>query len=108
VSATRHFLDEKIVIVSVGDPEAIPFSGTYCGIDEMQQFMEIFYSILEAPPDHDYEPWYRYFFHGNDVMVLGESWLHPIGAPLDKPISLSIQFKFCKGKLILYRNVYDT
>lgn len=107
-NALHHFLDEEMVLKFAGDPEKIPFAGTYRGLAELQRFADIFYSILEVPAGHNHEPWYQYFAQGNDVIVWGESWIHPIGTPMEKPMKMSNHLKFCKGKLILFEDVFDT
>ena len=108
IGAIRHFLDEDIVFRIAGDPNLIPFAGEYRGIAEMERGFEIFYSIMEVPKDHDYEACFTYIAQGLDVVVVGDSWIHPIGVPLDKPVHLSHRMKFRKGKLYHFEDVYDT
>lgn len=108
VDAIQHFLADDVVFRIAGDPEQIPFAGEHRGIEAVRRSLDIFFSILEAPADHDHEPHYRFFGQGNEVSMWGESWIHPIGQPMEKPISISHRFVFQRGKLILLEDVFDT
>ncbi len=108
VTAIRHFLDEDIVFRLAGDPATIPFAGEHRGFAAVERAFEIFFSIMEAPPNYDYKAGISYLAQGKDVIVWGESWLHPIGVPMDKPMPISHRLTFHKGKLVLFENVFDT
>jgi hypothetical protein len=104
----RHFLDEDVVHRMDGDPSVIPFAGTCRGIDELDRTFRTFFSIIEAPPNIDYEPCYQFIGQGNDVVVLGESWLQPIGRPMKAPMKLTHHIKFRRGKIVYIEVRYDT
>lgn len=108
VQAIRHFLDEEIAIRLPGDPDLIPFAGEHHGIAEVERAFEIFYSILEVPANHDHTEYYTYLGQGNEVIVWGESWIHPIGAPMTAPMRLVHRMRFRRGKLLLVDVVYDS
>jgi len=108
VDAIRHFLDEEIVIRLAGDPATIPFAGEHRGIAAVERVFELFYSILEVPAGHDHTPWYQYLGQGNEVIIWGKSWIHPIGHPMEKPLDLVHRMKFRRGKLIEVEVVFDT
>jgi len=108
VDAIRHFLDDEVVFRIAGDPEQIPFAGEHQGIAAVRQAFDIFYSILEAPADHDYLSCYTFLGQGNEVTMWGETWIHPIGQPMEKPISISHRMVFRRGKLILLEDIFDT
>jgi transcriptional regulator with XRE-family HTH domain len=104
----RHFLDDEVVYKIAGDPAAIPFAGEHRGIEAVQRALDIFFSILEVPENHDPDPWYRYMGQGNEVIIWGESWIHPIGSPLTEPIGVTIRLEFRKGKMVLFDDRFDT
>lgn len=108
VAKIRHFLDDEVVYRIAGDPALIPFAGEHRGIEAVERLMELFFSLLEVPENHDPEPWYRYMGQGNEVIIWGESWIHPIGSPMTKPIGVTIRMVFRKGKLVLFDDVFDT
>lgn len=108
VSAIRHFLDEDVVFWIAGDPAIIPFAGEYRGIEEVERLFKIFFSIIQAPEQMEWEPKVTYLTQGRDVIVWGESWLHPIGAPMKKPMILTHRMTFHKGKLVRFEDIFDT
>ena len=81
-------------------PTYSPFAGEHRGIASVERAFENFYSILEVPDGHDHTPWYTYLGHGNDVIVWGDSWIHPRGAPMTTPMKLVHRMKFRRGKLL--------
>ena len=40
--------------------------------------------------------------------MTGESWIHPIGLPMENLIRLAHRFVFHRGKLVLLEDVFDT
>ena len=109
VSKVRHFLDEDVVFKINGDPQTIPFAGIHCGIDTLDRvFRELFFTCLEVPRGHDHSPHYQYISQGTEVVVWGESWIHPIGRPLEKPMPISNLMKFRRGKMIYMEDNFDT
>ncbi len=108
VDAIKHFLHDDVIFRIAGDPEHIPFAGEHIGIDGIKRVFGLFFSLLEAPANHDHLSDYRYVCQGNEVQMWGESWIHPIGQPLEKPIPISHRFVFERGKLILMEDIYDT
>ena len=108
VDAIQHFVDEDIVVRVAGDPTELPFAGEHCGIQAMRTMFDIFFSILEAPREHAFADDYTFIGEGNAVNMVGNSWIHPIGRPLDKPIMIAHRFVFCRGRLVLLEDVFDT
>lgn len=104
----RHFLDDKIVFHFSGDAAHIPFAGVHRGIDEVEAAFKIVFSILEAPADFDYEPYYNYISAGSSVFIQGQTWLHPIGQPMEAGVEIAILMKFRRGKLWHYQDWLDT
>lgn len=108
VEQVRHFLDDQAVLHVVGDPAVIPFAGEHRGVDAMKRGFAIFYSVIEVPANHDHRPWYRFLCEGNDVVVWGQSWMHPIGQPMEQPMNLVQRLRFQRGKLVRVEVVFDT
>lgn len=104
----RHFLDDEVIFRIEGDPALIPFAGEHRGIAAIDRVFRIFFSILEVPAGHDFRPCYRYSAHGTDAVILGKSWIHPIGQPMDEPMPICILMRFRRGKLYLLEDNYDT
>ncbi len=107
-NAIRHFLDDDIAIHLAGDPQSIPFAGEHQGIAAVERAFAIFFSIMEVPVGHDHEPWYQFLGQGNEVIVWGESWMHPIGRPMQQPLKLVHRMKFRRGKLLLVEVIFDS
>ena len=108
VSQIRYFLDDEIVFHISGDPAQIPFAGEHRGISGVEHGFKILFSILQAPSDFEFEPYYNYISAGNDVFIKGQTWLHPIGQPLDRPVEIAMLMKFRRGKLWYYQDWLDT
>ncbi len=104
----RPFLDEEAVVKVAGDPSVFPFAGEHRGHAAIEAAFDKFYSVLEAPKGHDYRPWYRFQAQGNQVVVWGESWLHPIGQPMGEPMKLVHLMDFRRGKLCRVEVMFDT
>lgn len=108
IPAIRHFLDDDVVFWIAGDPAVIPFAGEHRGIAEVESAFKIFFSVIQAPEQMEREPQVTYLTQGRDVIIWGESWLHPIGAPLKKPMMLTQRMTFHKGKLVRFEDIFDT
>jgi transcriptional regulator with XRE-family HTH domain len=106
--AIKHFVDDDIFLRVSGDPAIIPFAGQYRGIAEFERGLSILFLILEAPVNHDHEPWYTYVATGNRVAVWGKTWLHPIGIPTNEPMPICYLMKFRRGKLFQIAKRFDT
>ncbi len=104
----RHFLDDDVVFRVAGDPAVIPFAGEHRGLAEVERMVGVFFSVLQAPANHDHTACYSYLAQGKDVIVWGQSWLHPIGVPLKQPMMISNRMTFQRGKMIRFEDVYDT
>jgi len=108
VDHISDFLDEDVVFRIAGDPAQIPFAGEHSGIEAVRNAFAIFFSILEVPQNHDYNQGYQVMGQGPNAIIWGESWIHPIGMPLEKPIRVSNLLKFQRGKLVFLDDCYDT
>lgn len=108
VDAIRHFLEPEIIVRICGDPAVVPFAGEHHGIEAMDRAFKIFFSILEVPEDHDFSEHFRYIAQGTDVVIWGESYIHPLGQPLERPMTVSNLLRFRRGKLYYLEDNYDT
>ena len=108
VSALRHLLDDETVFHLAGNPANLPFAGFYRGLLAVERFFDRLFSVVEVPTNLDYESCYRYVAQGQDVMIWGESWLHPIGAPLELPVQVTQRLTFRRGKIHVFDVLYDT
>ncbi|MEW4451341.1 helix-turn-helix transcriptional regulator [Bremerella sp. JC817] len=108
VSHIRDFLAEDCVFRVAGNPEEIPFAGEHVGIDATDRMFQIFFSILEVPKGHDHTKHFQYFCQGPNAIIWGDSWIHPIGRPMETPIRVSHLLMFKRGKLMLLDDCYDT
>lgn len=104
----RHFIDDNAVLIIPGDPE-IPFAGNHVGLAGFERAIASFFSLMEAPPKKNdgTDRTYQFYQLENDVLVWGDSWIHPIGKPLDEPINVTMRFRFRLGKLSLLESRFD-
>jgi len=102
------FLHEDVVFRIAGDPSQIPFAGEHTGIDAVRRAFGIFFSVLEVPANRDYNEDYQVMGQGPNAVIWGESWIHPIGNPMNEPIRVSNLLIFKRGKLVLLDDCYDT
>jgi len=42
------------------------------------------------------------------AIVHGDSWIHPIGRPLEEPMHLILKFEFQDGLVIRLDDIFDT
>jgi transcriptional regulator with XRE-family HTH domain len=108
IDATRHFIDKNVEFCIAGDPEKIPFAGQHCGIEAVDAAIRCWFSGMQGPENHDIDAFYRYFSQGNEVVVWGDSWLHPIGQPLETPMPVSCLFRFFGGRLVYFEDRFNT
>ncbi|QEG23571.1 helix-turn-helix domain-containing protein [Mariniblastus fucicola] len=104
----RHFLDDDVTFHFSGEPEKIPFAGSYRGIDQVQNALNIFFSILQPPENHDPKNHYEFVLAEDQVIVWGESWLHPHNAPMTDPIPVTVSMKFENDLLTVFDDRFDT
>lgn len=108
IDHVRSFLADDVEFRVAGSPEVIPFAGCYRGIAEIERLFAVFFSLIEAPASHDFRSHYRFIAQGNEVVVWGESWLHPIGKPLTAPMPMTHLMRFQRGKLVYLEDRFDT
>lgn len=104
----RPFLAEDVIFRVAGDPARIPFAGEYHGAEGVQLLMQRFFAIMEVPPNYDPMPYYRFVGQGNNVVIWGETWMHPFGRPLKTPMPITLLMRFRRGKLYRFEDRFDT
>ncbi len=102
------YFAENIIFRVAGNPALIPFAGEHRGLAAVERAFAIFFSILEAPDDYDYESRHTYITQGRDVIVWGDSGFHPIGMPFQTPVKTTIRMRFENGKIALFEDLFDT
>ncbi|MBA2114942.1 hypothetical protein HOV93_21140 [Planctomycetes bacterium FF15] len=108
VDHLSDFMHEDVVFRIAGEPSKIPFAGEHVGIDAVRNSFNIFFSVLEVPENYDYSNDYQIIGQGPNAIIWGESWIHPIGKPLERPIRVSNLLMFRRGKLVFLDDCFDT
>jgi transcriptional regulator with XRE-family HTH domain len=105
----EHLLAPDATFHISGNPAELPYAGTHRGIDAIKRMYEIMFSVFEIPKNHRRESSYSYFGKGNEVIIWGMSWIHPIGRPLNnEPVSTTHRLRFSRGKLLFFEDRLDT
>lgn len=102
----EHFIDPSVVFHIHGDLSEVPFAGIYRGMDGFQNAIEIFFRTMIVPEDEVADS-YEYFTDGDEVVVLGNTMIHPVDRPRKEPKPISQLMKFRDGKLFHFEDRYD-
>lgn len=106
----KHFLHPDIELIFDGDPNVVPFAGHHRGLDEVEKALGIFFAVLDAPADCDYESTHQFLVNENnpnEVIVWGKAFFHPVGQP-DMQINLQIRCLFENGRMKVIDDRFDT
>ena len=103
----KHFIHEDVVFYIHGDRTEVPFAGTYRGLDGFETAIETFFRTMEIPEEEKNSRTYDYFTNQDEVVVLGETNIHPVGHPRKEPKPVSQLMRFKDGKLIHFEDRYD-
>jgi len=109
-SRMQHIIADDFVLEVFGDPQQFPFAGRYEGADGFREAIDRFFSCMEVPSNVDHTQWYDYFQcldNENVVVVWGQSWIHPIGKPLAKPLVITQRIEVRDNKVCRFENRYD-
>lgn len=108
IANTRHFLHPEATFHFNGDPSVFPFAGTHVGMQEVDHAFKSFFSILEPPEDlSELEKW-EYLSTGRGALAWGDSWIHPIGQPMETPVKVAVRCDFLDGLLRVFDDRFDT
>ena len=102
----QHFIDENVVFHIHGDPTEVTFAGIYHGLPGFRKAIELFFRTM-CVPGEELESSYEYFTSDDEVVILGETMIHPIGQPREEPTPISQLMKFRDGKLVHFEDRYD-
>jgi hypothetical protein len=107
-----HIVAPDAHFVVWGESAGLPFAGTYRGVEEGERLFRHFFSLIEAPPDHDPLPHYQFFTQGDDVLAVGHSHLRPRNfpaqVPLPPPMPISYLFRFRENQIVYFEDRFDT
>lgn len=105
VSHVQHFLHHAVEIVCAGDPQQIPFAGTFQGPEGLDQWIRTFFATLSRPDPNHFQP--EYLASGKRVVTWGEELA--VAPGLDpRPMCVIHRFDFDDGKLVRFENMFDT
>ena len=108
IDATEHFLHPECAFFFSGDSDVFPFAGWHYGLDAGRRAFDLFFSILEPPEDlSELEHW-NYLPTDAGAIAWGDSWIHPIGRPMDEPVKVAVKNQFQGGLLTKWEDLFDT
>ncbi len=106
VDQIRHLLSEDLEVFIAGDPNMIPFAGTYSGPDGLQEFWNRFFALLERPDKTALS--LQYFVCGHEVVAYGTEQGRIKGLDTDAPSWLSLKFDVRGGQIVRFEDYFDT
>ena len=106
VSKVRHLLSPELEVFIAGDPEKIPFAGTFSGPDGLQEFWNRFFSLLERPDKNALR--LTYYTNANEVVGYGTEWARIKGMDTKDPTWLSLMFRVEDGLIVRFEDYFDT
>jgi len=108
IPQARHLLAEDAEFRIWGESAGLPFAGLYRGLDEGDRLFRHFFSMIEAPPDHDPLPHYHLIADQENVVAWGHSYLRPKGIEHAAPMPISYLFSFRDDQIIYFEDRFDT
>ena len=96
-------LAEGFEFVCPGDPEAVPFTGTFQGAAGLQQWLNLYFGHIRREKNLHVE-----YMVGEDTMIA--RWMESgtfLGLPVP-PIRINMHFRFVGGRISRIVNDYDT
>lgn len=106
VEKIHHLLSSDLETFIAGDPERIPFAGTYRGPAGLQDFWDQFFGLLERPDKEVLE--LTYYTNGNEVVAYGTERARIKGHDADEPTWLSLKFRVEEGVIVRFEDYFDT
>lgn len=114
LKTARHIVAHDACFMVWRQSAGLLFAGTYQGLEEGERLFRHFFSLIEAPPDHDPLPCYRLFTENDGVMAVGHSYLRPRNLPPHllttplPPMPISYLFRFQGDKIVYFEDRFDT
>ncbi len=103
----KHFIDDDVVFHIHGRGTEVPFAGVYHGLEGFREAIDIFFRTMEIHTEEEFDETYQYFTNHDEVIILGETNIHPIGQPLKKPKPVSQLMRFVNRKLVFFEDRHD-
>ena len=103
----KHFIDDEVTFHVHGDISEVPFAGIYHGLEGFREVIEIFFRTMEIPEKEKSNATYQYFTDHDEVIILGETNIHPIGRPPKVPKPVSQLMRFRDRKLVHFEDRHD-
>lgn len=108
LEVNKRFISPDLVVHFAGDPNVFPFAGTHVGIQAAQRAFDLFYSVIVPPEDDTEMENIQIVSTGHGALIWGETWAHPIGMPMDKPMKFAIKMDFKDGMMTVFDDRFDT
>ncbi len=108
IDALQEHIDDEVVFQFAGDPAVFPFAGRHIGINAARKAFHLFYSVIQPPETTSDLDDFQFLSTGRGALVWGKTWAHPIGMPMNEPITLAIRMDSNGGKLIHFDDRFDT
>ena len=102
IERISHLVTEDAVFHIAGNPSKDRYAGVHYGIKGFKFAMDEYFRVMEVSANVDYSQWYEYFAVNDDVVVWGQSWFHPKGAPHKAPVAITQRLKFRDGKIFSF------
>ena len=106
VSHIRHVLSEDLVTFVAGDPNIIPFAGTFHGPDGLSDFWNRFFALVERYDKNALS--LQYFVNGPEVVAYGTEKGRIKGHTNDEPSWLCLKFDVSGGIITRFEDYFDT
>jgi hypothetical protein len=103
----KHFIDDEVTFVIHGDVAEVPLAGIYEGLSGFQSAIETFFHTMEIPEEEKLNRSYQYFTSQNEVIILGETYIHPIDKPRTTPQPVSQLMRFRDRKIVHLEDRHD-
>ncbi len=108
LEVNKHFISRDLVVHFAGDPNIFPFAGTHVGFEAANLAFAKFYRVIEPPKDDSEMENIHVVSTGHGALVWGETWAHPIGMPITKPMKFAIKLDFKDGLMTVFDDRFDT
>ncbi len=106
VGQIRHLLSSTLVTFVAGDPNQIPFAGTYHGPEGLQEFWRRFFGLIDRYDKNALD--LKYFVCGGEVVAYGSETGRLQGQVTDEPTWLCLKFQIEDGLITRFEDYFDT
>lgn len=99
-------LDPAVECFIAGDPEQIPFAGTWRSPDGYDRFWGLYFQLFARPDKTIYRP--RIICEGNTGVALGQEAVAIKELGIQTSSWVVINFEFCRGRVTRIEHYFDT